>query len=112
MFVFKIAGLYLTIVTNYFVMHPVIWLIILFIVSKYGSLSSSALPYPSLDLILLSSKSKDKGSQNGQLQKYLDGRLTIRPGAMAEQGKPLEEILLAAKEVTSTLMRRFIILEY
>ena len=31
---------------------------------------------------------------------------------MAEQGKPLEEILLAAKEVTSTLMRRFTILEY
>ena len=39
---------------------------------------------------------------------HLGGRLTIRAGAMAEQGKPLEEILLAAKEVYSTLMRRFI----
>ena len=43
---------------------------------------------------------------------HLNGRLTLRAGAMAEQGKPLEEILLAAKEVNSTLMRRFIILEY
>ena len=41
---------------------------------------------------------------------HLDGRLTIRSGAMAEQGKPLEEILLAAKEVASTLMRRFTLL--
>ena len=39
---------------------------------------------------------------------HLGGRLTIRAGALAEQDKPVEEILLAAKEVTSTSMRRFI----
>ena len=110
MFVFKIAGLYLIIVTNYFVIHPVIWLIILFIVSKYGYLSSSALPVPSLDLILLSLKTK--GAKMAKYRDHLDGWLTIRSGAMAEQGKPLEEILLAAKEVASTLMRRFTLLEY
>ena len=55
MFVFKIAGLHLTIVTNYFAMHPVIWLKILFIVFQCnGAMSSSALPYPSIDRILLS----------------------------------------------------------
>ena len=35
MFVFKIAGLYLIIVTNYFAMRPVIWLINLIIVTNY-----------------------------------------------------------------------------
>ena len=71
---------------------------------------SSALPYPSLDLILLSLKTKE--AKMAKYRDRLNGRLTIRAGAMAEQGKPLEEILLAAKEVTSTLMRRFTILEY
>ena len=73
-------------------------------------MSSSALPYPSLDLILLSLKTKE--AKMAKYRDHLNGRLTIRAGAMAEQGKPLEEILLAAKEVNSTLMRRFIILEY
>ena len=73
-------------------------------------MSSSALPYPSLDLILLSLKTKE--AKMAKYRDHLNGRLTLRAGAMAEQGKPLEEILLAAKEVNSTLMRRFIILEY
>ena len=71
---------------------------------------SSALPYLSLDLILLSLKTKE--AKMAKYRDHLNGRLTLRAGAMAEHGKPLEEILLAAKEVTSTLMRRFIILEY
>ena len=71
---------------------------------------SSALPYLSLDLILLSLKTKE--AKMAKYRDHLNGRLTLRAGAMAEQGKPLEEILLAAKEVNSTLMRRFIILEY
>ena len=73
-------------------------------------MSSSALPYPSLDLILLSLKTKE--AKMAKYRDHLNGRLTLRAGAMAEQGKPLEEILLAAKEVNGTLMRRFIILEY
>ena len=73
-------------------------------------MSSSALPYPSLDLILLSLKTKE--AKMAKYRDHLNGRLTLRAGAMAEQGKPLEEILLAAKEVTSFLMSRFIILEY
>ena len=73
-------------------------------------MSSSALPYPSLDLILLSLKTKE--AKMAKYRDHLNGRLTLRAGAMAEHGKPLEEILLAAKEVNSTLMRRFIILEY
>ena len=73
-------------------------------------MSSSALPYPSLDLILLSLKTKE--AKIAKYRDHLNGRLTLRAGAMAEQGKPLEEILLAAKEVNSTLMRRFFILEY
>ena len=73
-------------------------------------MSSSALPYPSLDLILLSLKTKE--AKMAKYRDHLNGRLTLRAGAMAEQGKPLEEILLAAKEVNSTFMRRFIILEY
>ena len=73
-------------------------------------MSSSALPYPSLDLILLSLKTKE--AKMAKYRDHLNGRLTLRAGAMAEHGKPLEEILLAAKEVNGTLMRRFIILEY